>query len=107
MMAPAMVAQIQPQNIEPTREQFGAERDDVTGVNAAFPAVQHDRDTLLDRFIQPLGRPYRCPPSLRQTQKSLQPNAVAAVEQPLSCAPEQRRAASAREPLHWRQVANY
>src|ERR1700733_13718623 len=102
MMTLTVVAQIQPQNIEPTREQLGTERDDVTGVNAAFPTVQHDRDTLPDRFIQPRGCPRRCPMSLRQTQKSLQPNAVAAVEQPLPRAPEQCRPATAREPLHWR-----
>src|SRR5271156_519396 len=106
MMALAVVAQIQPQNIESTRQQLGTERDDVTGVNAALPTVQHDRDTLPDRFIQPRGRPRRCPMSLRQTQKSLQPNAVAAAEQPLPSAPEQRRPTPAREPLHWRQVAN-
>ena len=46
VVALAVIAQIEPQNVEPVVEEQCTERDDVTRFRVAFPAVQHDRDAV-------------------------------------------------------------
>ncbi len=72
MMALAMVAQIEAQNVESAGEQFGTDRDHVTRIRAAFPTVQHDRNARAERLLRRLLNAGR--------QKSQQPRSVAAIE---------------------------
>ena len=94
VVALPVIAQIEPQHVESACKQLGTERDHVTGLSAAFPAVHQQRDP---------------PPALlylRQSQKSLQADTVAAIDQPFPSVRQQHRAAPASEPLHGRQVAD-
>ena len=46
MMGRAMIAQIEPHDVEAVREQQAAERQHVGRLGAAFPAVQQNRDQV-------------------------------------------------------------
>src|SRR5580658_3369990 len=103
VVALAVIAQIQPQDVESICGQLGAEGDHVAGLSAAFPAVQYQSNPPLCRVNRHLFRPAisRC-----QTQESLQAHTVAAIDQPLPRVSKEHRASVAGEPLHEWQVAD-
>jgi hypothetical protein len=83
MMGRAMIAQIEPHDIEAVREQQAAERQHVGRFGAAFPAVQQNRDPA-SGACGSLGRASLSRPALRgAAQERLQPDAIATIEQQL------------------------
>jgi hypothetical protein len=104
VVALAVIAQIEPQHVEPICEQLGTERDNVAGLSAAFPAVQNQRNPTLCRVNSDLLRPAISP---SQTQVSPQADTLAAIEQPFLRVRKERQASSAGEPLHEWQVTDH
>jgi hypothetical protein len=104
VVALAVIAQIEPQHVEPICDQLGAERDNVAGLSAAFPAVQNQRNPTLCRVNSDLFRHAIFP---SQTQESPQADTLAAIEQPFLRVPKERQASSAGEPLHEWQVTDH
>jgi hypothetical protein len=99
-----VIAQIEPQHVEPICDQLGAERDHVARLSAAFPAVQNQRNPTLCRVNSHLFRPAISP---SQTQESLQADTVATIEQPFPCVRKERQASPAGEPLQEWQVTDH
>ena len=104
VVALAVIAQIEPQDVESICDQLGAERHHIAGLSAAFPAVQNQRNPTLCRANSHLFRP-DIPPG--QTQESLQADTVAAIEQPFPRVCKKGRPSSAGEPLYEWQITDH